>query len=178
MMAPLASRKSNLRWCSDGFTIPCDNGERVEVAFALDCCDREAIDWIGTSGSIAGEHIRDRMLASIEKRFNGKSPERAVQWLSDNGSVYAASDTRKFAKLIGLNPGRTPVRSPQSNGMAESFVKTFKRDYVAVYGAPDALTVLRNLPRWFEHYNEFHPHKALGYRSPREFRRSKLRETA
>ncbi|WP_426232134.1 integrase core domain-containing protein, partial [Pararhizobium sp. DWP3-4] len=22
---------------------------------------------------------------------------------------------------------------------------------------------------WFEHYNTLHPHKALGYRSPREF---------
>ncbi|MBY3513045.1 transposase, partial [Rhizobium phaseoli] len=24
-------------------------------------------------------------------------------------------------------------------------------------------------PLWFEHYNTLHPHKALGYRSPREF---------
>ncbi|MFC5565253.1 integrase core domain-containing protein, partial [Rubellimicrobium aerolatum] len=22
---------------------------------------------------------------------------------------------------------------------------------------------------WFEHYNAVHPHRALGYRSPREF---------
>lgn len=139
----IAVDESDLRWCSDGFTIPCDNGERVEVVFALDCCDREAIDWIGTSGAIAGEHIRDLMLTSIEKRFQGEPPERAIQWLSDDGSVYTARDTRNFAKLIGLNPKRTPVRSPQSNGMAESFVKTFKRDYVAVYGAPNAATVCR-----------------------------------
>ena len=33
--------KSNLRWCSDGFEIRCWNGERVQVAFSLDCCDRE-----------------------------------------------------------------------------------------------------------------------------------------
>jgi hypothetical protein len=35
--------KSNLRWCSDGFEIHCDNGEVVRVVFALDCCDREAM---------------------------------------------------------------------------------------------------------------------------------------
>jgi putative transposase len=29
--------------------------------------------------------------------------------------------------------------------------------------------VLRQLPSWIAHYNEVHPHKALGYRSPREF---------
>ena len=35
---------------------------------------------------------------------------------------------------------------------------------------PDAASVLRQLDSWFEHYNKVHPHKALGYRSPREFR--------
>ena len=38
----IAVHRSNLRWCSDGFELGCDNGEKVRVAFALDCCDREA----------------------------------------------------------------------------------------------------------------------------------------
>ena len=54
--------------------------------------------------------------------------------------------------------------------MAEAFVKTFKRDYARVSAKPDAASVLRQLDSWFEHYNRMHPHKALGYRSPREFR--------
>jgi putative transposase len=29
----------------------------------------------------------------------------------------------------------------------------------------------------FEHYNEFHPHSALNYRSPREFRRKAVPST-
>jgi len=37
----IAVDERNRRWCSDGFEIGCDNGERVRVAFALDCCDRE-----------------------------------------------------------------------------------------------------------------------------------------
>ncbi|TPG87821.1 IS3 family transposase, partial [Pseudomonas caspiana] len=79
--------------------------------------------------------------------------------------------TRLFARQIGLQPVTTPVRSPQSNGMAESFVKTIKRDYVAHMPKPDQETALRNLAIAFEHYNEQHPHSALNYRSPREFRR-------
>lgn len=55
--------------------------------------------------------------------------------------------------------------------MAESFVKTMKRDYVAFMPKPDAATAVRNLAVAFEHCNEKHPHSALGYRSPREFRR-------
>jgi hypothetical protein len=54
--------------------------------------------------------------------------------------------------------------------MAQAFVKTLKRDYARVSPCPDAATVRRQLDGWFEHYNTVHPHKALGYRSPREFR--------
>jgi putative transposase len=53
--------------------------------------------------------------------------------------------------------------------MAEAFVRTIKRDYASVSSLTDAATVLRQLPFWFEHYNTVHPHRALGYRSPREF---------
>jgi putative transposase len=59
--------------------------------------------------------------------------------------------------------------NPQSNGMAEAFVRTIKRDYVRVSPRPNAKSVMRQLPSWITHYNEVHPHKALGYRSPREF---------
>jgi len=165
--------RPNLRWTSDGFEIPCWNGEVVRVAFALDTCDREAMAYCATTGGITGEMIRDLMLESVEKRFGVIDfVPHAVEWLSDNGSCYRARETIDFAQHLGLVPCFTPVRSPQSNGMAESFVKTFKRDYVYVHDRPDAQTVLGQLPRWFEDYNENHPHKALRMKSPREFIRS------
>ncbi len=58
-----------------------------------------------------------------------------------------------------------------AEGMAESFVKTTKRDYIRHMPKPDRAMALRNLATAFEHYNEEHPHSALKYRSPREFRR-------
>jgi putative transposase len=39
----VAVDQSNTRWCSDGFDIGCDKGEKVRVAFALDCCNREVM---------------------------------------------------------------------------------------------------------------------------------------
>jgi transposase InsO family protein len=118
------------------------------------------------------------MVESVERRFGlvGKLPQ-PIEWLSDNGSPYTAGETRALARYIGLVPCTTPIQSPQSNGMAEAFVKTFKRDYARVSAKPDAASVLRQLDAWFEHYNSVHPHKALGYRSPREFRREFVGET-
>jgi transposase InsO family protein len=164
--------RPNLRWTSDGFEIACWNGEIVRTAFALDTCDREVMAWCATTGGISGEMIRDLMVESVERRFGSQPLSHPVQWLSDNGSCYRAHETIEFAIRLGLVPCFTPVRSPQSNGMAESFVKTFKRDYVYVHDRPDAQTVLSQLSAWFEDYNESHPHKALQMKSPREFIRS------
>lgn len=173
----VAVAKSNQRWCSDGFEFRCDNGEPLRVTFALDCCDREALSWAATTGGHSGDVVRDVMLAAVENRFGNvlKAPTE-IEWLTDNGSGYTAEKTRVFASGIGLKPLTTPVCSPQSNGMAESFVKTMKRDYVAFMPKPDAASAARNLAIAFEHYNEKHPHSALRYRSPREFRRTLARE--
>ena len=43
------------------------------------------------------------------------------------------------------------------------------RTPLTVNPMPNAEIVMRQLPAWFDHYNRLHPHKALGYRSPREF---------
>jgi putative transposase len=53
--------------------------------------------------------------------------------------------------------------------MSEAFVRTIKRDYVRISPRPNAVSVMRQLPSWIAHYNEVHQHKALGFRSPREF---------
>ncbi len=80
--------------------------------------------------------------------------------------------TRGFARDVGLVPRTAPLGSPQSNGMAEAFVRTFGRDYVRPSGCPDADTVLRSPPAWPTHHNEVHPHRALRYRSPGQFIRA------
>ena len=145
----------NTRWCSDGLEIGCDNGERVRVAFALDCCDREAMSVVASTSGITGEDVRDLMVAAVEHRFGrlNRLPVK-IEWLTDNGSCYLAQETRRFARDVGLVPCTTPLESPQSNGMAEAFVRTLKRDYVRVSPVPDAETVLRQLPSWLAHYND------------------------
>lgn len=167
----IAVERSNVRWCSDGFEFRCDDGVPLRVVFALDCCDREAMSWVASTGGYTGDMVRDVMLQAVENRFHGAlKTDGEIEWLSDNGSCYIADETLTFSRAIGLKPVTTPVRSPQSNGMAESFVKTIKRDYVSWMPKPDARTALQNLAIAFDHYNESHPHSALKYRSPREFR--------
>ena len=44
-----------------------------------------------------------------------------------------------------------------------------KRYYVRVNPRPDAISVLQQLPAWFEDYNAVHPHSGLRMLAPREF---------
>jgi putative transposase len=134
------------------------------------------MSFVGTTAGLSGDDVRDLMVTAVEHRFGqvNRLPQ-PMEWLSGpkatpegryNGSPHVARETRSFARDIGLVPKTTPLESPQSNRMAEAFVRTFKRDYVHVSECPDAETVLRSLPVWFTHDNEVHPHRALGYRSP------------
>ena len=88
-----------------------------------------------------------------------------------HGSAYRSHQTSQFARMVGLEPKHTAVYSPERNGMAESFVKTMKRDYMSVMQKPNGLTAVKNLAKVLEHSNEWHPHSALGYRSSRQYLR-------
>ena len=164
---------SNLRWCSDGLEFTCWNGDVVRMAFIIDAFDREIIAWAALCGAgISGSDVRDMMLDAVEKHFGAVRGPHPIEHLSDNGSPYTAKQTRDFAAALNLIPCFTPVKSPESNGMSEAFVKTLKRDYVRISPLPDAETALRQIAGWIDDYNEIHPHSALRMRSPREFIRA------
>ena len=167
----IITMRSNMRWCSDGLTINCDNGDRVHVAFAMDCCDREVMGYTATAqGGIDSEMICDLIANCVAYRFGDdcKLPS-TIQWLTDNGPCYTARKTVSFARSLGFEVCTTRPYSPESNGMAEAFVKTFKRDYAWINDLHDANTVIANLPKWFKDYNEVAPHKGLKMLSPRQF---------
>jgi len=142
----------------------------VRILFVLDACDREIITWSAVAqAGISGEMVRDLMVTAVERRFGTTKVPQPVEWLSDNGSAYIAKETADTARALGLTLLFTPVRSPESNGMSEAFVKTLKRDYASITVLPDAATILALLPDWIEDYCEVHPHSGLKFRSPREF---------
>ena len=84
--------------------------------------------------------------------------------------LYCQGKTN-IASALGLKLLFTPVRSPESNGMSESFVQTLKRDYVRVHVLTDADAILAMLPDGTADYCDVHPHSGLKFGSPREFTR-------
>ncbi len=165
--------RSNTRWCSDSFMVTCDNGDKLHVAFSMDTCDREILGYVVSDRGINGELIQDLMVQSLEYRFGGIKIPHPIQWLSDNGPAYVSRRTVNFGRELGFDICTTAPYSPESNGMAEAFVKTFKRDYVWFGDLNSAARLKEQLNYWFFDYNEHAPHKGLNMRSPRQFIRER-----
>jgi putative transposase len=86
----------------------------------------------------------------------------------EGGSGYTARDTRNFACDIKLLPRTTSISSPQSNGMAEAFVRSLKCDYVRVEAQAGRSDSYRTADKMAGAFPEVYPQRAPGYRSPRE----------
>ena len=164
--------KSNIRYCSDILEFKCWNGEKVFIAFSLDCHDRETMSYVAERRPLFhGDIIRliDQTVSHRYGEFIEKLPHK-IQWLSDRGPQFMALQTVAYGTAWGFEMCNTPAYSPESNGMAEAFVKIFKRDYVYVNELWTAESVLRRLPEWFADYNRNHPHSGLKMKSPLEYR--------
>ena len=74
-----------------------------------------------------------------------------------------------FGRELGFEICTTRPYSPERNGMAEAFVKTFKRDYLWFGDLSSARRVMEQLPAWFQDYNQVAPHKGLNMKSPWQF---------
>ena len=125
--------------------------------------------FVSTRG-IDGGMIRDLMAETLLYRFGkvDKVPHK-IQWLTDNGPCYIARETVMFGRSIGLEICTTRPYNPESNGMAEAFVKTFKRDYVWLGSLSSAEAVIKQLPKWIDDYNTHAPHKGLKMMSPKQY---------
>jgi len=142
----------NRRWCSDGFEIGCDNGERVRVAFALDCCDREAMSFLATTSGVSGEDVRDLMLAAVEHRFGliNRLPV-TIEWLSDNGSCIVRSSLKAYETFtLSPLPPPTPSLPWPLAAVAEigSLRNTGRRHSFCGFSLADCATL--NLPTYSE----------------------------
>ncbi len=88
------------------------------------------------------------LIKAVEKRLdhvNGIPEDHALEFLSDKGGVYITAETRRTPKQLSLWPITTPVCSPQTNGMAERFVNTFRRDYIGCMDLADAKRIMAQM---------------------------------
>jgi putative transposase len=159
----------NTRWASDITSIKCWDGSKVRFTYVIDCCDRSIISWRAGKNMQACD-IELMVQEAMFKRFGSELPPKGqLQFLTDNGPEYIEKKLNENLASWNIESCNTPTYSPQSNGMCEAFNGTFKRDYVYENCLDDNETVISQIQKWVDEYNNYAPHSALGMKTPSEF---------
>ena len=159
----------NRRWASDITSIRAWDGQKGRLAVILDCSDRTVLAW-RFAKRITAEDLAEMLREAVFLRFgDARSAACGIELLSDNGPEHTAHRFRPFVQALGLIPCHTPRRSPESNGLAEAFFGSFKRDYVYQSCLETLADTPRQVPGWIAHYNQEAPHSALGMQSPTQW---------
>jgi transposase InsO family protein len=149
----IAVNERNRRWCSDGFEIGCDNGEKVRVAFALDCCDREAMSFLATTGGISGEDVRDLMVTAVEYRFGRISRlPVTIEWLQTMAAATSLAIPAVSLATSVLNRGPRPSKVHRAtewpkHSYARSCVTTSTSVHARMHRDAPVVIVVRPLQR-------------------------------
>ena len=170
--------RSNERWATDVTHIPCGVDGWGHLAAVIDCHDREIVGFEFALRGRAKEAERALEGACITRfgtlRPSGQTP--VVR--SDNGLIFQSKRFRAACRDYRLRQEFITPYTPQQNGMIERFFRTLKEECAWQHNFVSFAEARREITRWIGWYNTGRPHKALGYRSPGQFRAEQQRSVA
>ena len=103
--------------------------------------------------------------------------ERAIAWfrgqdvvvervMTDNGSCYRSRRFRRALEALGVRHLFTRPYRPQTNGKAERFIQTAKREWAYARAYRSSAWRALALPGFLHRYNGRRPHRGIGNRTP------------
>jgi putative transposase len=135
------------------------------LAFLLDLCSRMIVGW-------AGGATKDRWLTIgvLEMALGWRQPPKELIHHTDQGGQYACADyaavLREHGALVSMSRAGTPL----DNAPMESFIKTFKVEFVRLHSFDTRKEALTEAGKYLQlFYNCERRHSALGYLSPAEY---------
>jgi len=161
---PLASPKSpNQCWSMDFMSDALENGRRIRVLNIIDDFNREAL-WVDAQYSYPSEFVI-RALQNLEVERGLPKVIRV-----DNGPEFISHKlkdycTNKGIKLDHIQPGK-----PTQNAYVERFNRHYREDVLDAYLFHSLQQINIINDRWKDDYNDNHPHRSLGYKSPNAFK--------
>jgi len=142
--------------------------EFVYLAVVLDAFSRKVIGWCMAA------HLQASLaLDALEMALRTREVMPGLVHHSDRGVKYACGDYVRRLQLAGIQPSMSRPGCPWDNAMAESFMRTLKREEVdgRVYrNLADAQASIGGFLE--EVYNRQRLHSALAYQAPEAYEAS------
>jgi len=138
----------------------------VYLAVILDAWSRRVVGWA------LADHLRASFaLTALEMALAARPVMRGeLVHHSDRGVQYACTAYVERLETNGIQPSMSRVGCPWDNAMAESFMRTLKREEVDGSSYRDLAEAAARIEAFIEEvYNRQRLHSALAYRSPDAF---------
>jgi len=160
LSVPLAP---NQCWSMDFMSDALESGRRIRVLNIIDDFNREAL-WVNAQYSYPSEFVI-RALQNLEV-------ERGlpVKIRVDNGPEFISHKLRDYCKENGIILEHIKPGTPTQNAYVERFNRHFREDVLDAYLFSSLQQVNIICDKWKLDYNDNHPHRSLGYRSPKAFK--------
>lgn len=155
----------NQLWVADITYIRMDEAF-VYLAVILDAFSRRVIGWA------MADHLRAELaLSALDMALGTRAVGNGgLIHHSDQGVQYACGDYIARLERAGIQPSMSRPACPWDNAMAESFMRTLKREEVNGQAYRDRAEAEASIEVFIETvYNRERLHSALAYRAPEAF---------
>jgi putative transposase len=144
--------------------------EFIYLAVVLDAFSRRVIGW-----SLASHLQASLALTALEMALHEREMvPGALVHHSDRGVQYACSDYIQRLEQAGIQPSMSRAGCPWDNAMAESFMRTLKREEVDGRAYRDLIEATGLIGTFLEAvYNRHRLHSALAYLTPEIYEASR-----
>jgi putative transposase len=159
LLKTIAIDAPDIAWCSDITYIRLRGGFLYLVAI-LDYFSRYVLSW-SVSNSLESLFCLDALDEAL-------SVSRPRIFHSDQGKQYTST---KFVDALKTGDIRISMSGKGrcfDNILAERLWRTVKYEEVYLREYADGHDLIRSLRRYFGYYNNYRPHRSLGYRTPSE----------
>ena len=159
-------------WVADITYIPTWAGF-LYLAIVLDVWSRRVVGWALET------HLRTELvLRALNMALTQRRPEAVVHH-SDRGCQYTSYAFGKRCRDAGVMPSMGSIGDAYDNAMAESFFATLEREVLNRRRFRSQAEARMAIFQWLEGwYNPHRRHSALGYRSPINYERRQLPQSA
>jgi transposase InsO family protein len=155
--------RPNEKWVAD-FTYVRTWQGFVYMAFILDVYSRYIVGW-----QIATHMRTDLVMDALEMAHGLRQPPKGVIAHNDRGSQYTSVTYTERLIELGLRPSIGSRGDAYDNAMAESFVGTYKAEFVAGRRFPSFELAEHETAQWIGFYNLDRLHEELDDVPPAEF---------
>jgi len=165
----LVATAMNQLWAAD-ITYVRLSEEFIYLAVVLDTFSRRVIGWALADHLQAGLALEALEMALDQRAV---TPGELVHH-SDRGVQYACEDYISRLERTGIQPSMSRPGCPWDNAMAESFMRTLKREEVDGRAYRDQADARARIKTFLEEvYNRQRLHSALAYLAPEAFETSR-----